>query len=44
MVNTIIQIAGITLITVGIAAFSLPIAIITAGGFILAIGIARGLK
>ena len=44
MVNTGIQIAGILLITAGIAAFSVPIAAIVAGGFTLAIGIARGLK
>lgn len=44
MINTSIQIAGVALITAGIAAFSVPIAAIVAGLFTLAFGIARGLK
>lgn len=44
MVNTGIQIAGILLITAGVAAFSIPVASVVAGVFTLAIGIARGLK
>jgi hypothetical protein len=44
MINTSIQIAGVVLITAGIAMFSVPIAMIVAGAFTLAIGIARGLK
>lgn len=44
MVNTIIQIAGALLVTVGIGLFNIPIAVIFAGVFTLAVGIARGLK
>jgi|TARA_R110000803_G_scaffold125147_1_gene192836 uncharacterized membrane-anchored protein YitT (DUF2179 family) len=44
MVNTLIQIAGALLVTIGIGMFNLPIAIIFAGVFTLAVGIARGLK
>jgi len=44
MINTTLQIAGAGLITAGVAMFSVPIAVILAGAFVLAIGIARGLK
>jgi|TARA_R110000803_G_C11968503_1_gene319468 uncharacterized membrane-anchored protein YitT (DUF2179 family) len=44
MVNTLIQISGALLVTIGIGMFNVPIATIFAGVFTLTVGIARGLK
>jgi len=44
MINTTLQIAGAALLAFGAGMIFIPAGFIVAGGFTLAIGIARGLK
>lgn len=44
MINTSLQIAGAVLIATGAAIVFIPAGLIILGAFVLAIGIARGLK
>lgn len=44
MINTTLQIAGAALLALGAGMIFIPAGFIVAGGFTLAIGIARGLK